>query len=149
MCFNARMSICLKGMGKTHVTKTVNLHFKENLQGDCQVYPLKKVIERKYWKPLKKVLKIYNLINNKFLWKQFIIWLFIYTLKWAVTTWNKISQSSHKYLLISPFQWEDSDSSDDSILLNMPGKFIFWIPAERWMNYLLDIQSTNDLAMLA
>lgn len=111
-------------------------------------YPLKKVIERKYWKPLSKVLKINNLINNMFLWEQVTIWLFIYTLKWALTTWNKISQSSHQYLLISSFQWEDSDSSDDSILLSMPRKSLFWIPAERWMNYLIDFQSTNDLAVL-
>lgn len=27
----------LKEWGKTHVTKTVNLHFKHNLQEDCQV----------------------------------------------------------------------------------------------------------------
>lgn len=84
-----------------------------------------------------------------FLWKQITIWLFVYTLKWALTTWNKISQSSHQYLLISPFQWEDSDSSDDSILLSLPRKYLFWIPAERWMNYFIDFQSTNDLAVLA
>lgn len=84
-----------------------------------------------------------------FLWEQVTISLFIYTLKWALTTWNKISQSSLQYLLISPFQWEDSDSFDDSIFLSMPRKYLFWIPAERWMNYLLDFQRTNDLGVLA
>lgn len=49
----------LKKWGKTHVTKTVNLHFKYNLQEDCQVL----FIEEGNWK---KVLKaIEESIENK------------------------------------------------------------------------------------
>lgn len=48
-----------KEWGKNHVTKTVNLHFKHNLQEDCQVLS----IEESNWK---KVLKaIEESIENK------------------------------------------------------------------------------------
>lgn len=49
----------LKERGKTHVTRTVNLHFKHNLQEDCQVLST----EGRNWK---KVLKaIEESIENK------------------------------------------------------------------------------------
>lgn len=49
----------LKEWGKPHVTKTVNLHFKQNLQEGCQVLPF----EKSNWKKVLKAIK--ESIENK------------------------------------------------------------------------------------